>query len=299
MKTIKAIENNIRLDKYLIEELGLSRSRIQQLIEKDNIKVNNKSIKNSYIIKKDDEITISEEEKEDYHIKAEDIPLEIIYEDDDLIVINKASGMVVHPANGNRSKTLVNALLGYSSNLSEINGEERPGIVHRLDKDTSGLLVVAKNNETHNALSKMLQEHKIVRRYIALVEGVIPNNTGTIDAPIGRDINDRKKMSVTDINAKNAITHFTVLERFKDSTLIECRLETGRTHQIRVHMQYIGYPIINDPLYNKKKIINDYGQMLHAKYISFNHPKTQEYMEFMALEPSEFKKIVSLYKEGR
>lgn len=287
---------DIRIDKYLIEELSFSRSRIQKLIKNGNIKVNDENVKNSYIVRVDDEIKI--EETEDYSTlaKAENIPLDIVFEDDDVIVVNKPSGMVVHPAAGHHTNTLVNALLYHTENLSGVNGNMRPGIVHRIDKDTSGLLLVAKNNEAHVALSNDLKERKIERRYTALVEGIIPHDHGTIDAPIGRDRIDRKKMAITDINAKNAVTHFTVKERYNNVTLVECKLETGRTHQIRLHMKYIGNPIVNDPIYNNKKSKNNFGQMLHAKKIGFNHPVTKEYMEFSVEEPSEFNKIVESYK---
>jgi 23S rRNA pseudouridine1911/1915/1917 synthase len=287
---------DIRIDKYLIEELGFSRSKIQKLIENGNITVNDKNIKNSYIVRVDDEIKIDGEIEEVIDIKPEDIPLDIRYEDDDVIVVNKPSGMVVHPAAGHYTGTLVNALLFHCNHLSKVNGTMRPGIVHRIDKDTSGLLLVAKNDEAHAKLSEDLKNKKITRRYIALVEGIIPNDYGTIDAPIGRDPLDRKKMAVTDINAKEAVTHFTVLERLNNATLIECRLETGRTHQIRLHMKYIDHPVVNDPLYNNKKVINDFGQMLHAKTIGFNHPRTNEYMEFTAELPEKFVEILNLYR---
>jgi 23S rRNA pseudouridine1911/1915/1917 synthase len=287
---------DIRIDKYLIEELGFSRSKIQKLIENGNITVNDKNIKNSYTVRVDDEIKIDGEIEEVIDIKPEDIPLDIRYEDDDVIVVNKPSGMVVHPAAGHYTGTLVNALLFHCNHLSKVNGTMRPGIVHRIDKDTSGLLLVAKNDEAHAKLSEDLKNKKITRRYIALVEGIIPNDYGTIDAPIGRDPLDRKKMAVTDINAKEAVTHFTVLERLNNATLIECRLETGRTHQIRLHMKYIDHPVVNDPLYNNKKVINDFGQMLHAKTIGFNHPRTNEYMEFTAELPEKFVEILNLYR---
>lgn len=287
---------DIRIDKYLIEELELSRSKIQKLIENNKIVVNGKSIKNSYIVRIDDEITIEDILEETSDVKPENIPLEIVYEDDDVLVVNKPSGMVVHPAAGHHQHTLVNALMYHSLQLSGVNGVMRPGIVHRIDKDTSGLLLVAKNDESHLDLAKQLHGHNITRRYIALVHGVIRHDRGTVDAPIGRDPYDRKKMAVTDINAKEAITHFTVLERLKDATLIECSLETGRTHQIRLHMQYIGYPIVNDPVYSNKKAINDYGQMLHAKVLGFVHPKTKEYMEFTAELPKEFMEIVETFR---
>jgi len=284
--------SDIRIDKYLIDLLGFSRSKIQKLIETDNITVNGKNIKSSYIVRVDDEIKVNEV-VENVDILPENIPLDIIYEDEYLLVVNKPSGMVVHPALGHYSGTLVNALM-YHTNLS--NNDVRPGIVHRIDKDTSGLLLVAKNDDIHFSLSEELSKRKVNRKYIALVHGVIMNDTGTIDAPIGRDLFDRKKMSVTDVNSKEAVTHFRVLERLKDATLIECTLETGRTHQIRVHMNYIGYPIVNDPVYGRRKKINDFGQMLHAKTIGFNHPVTNEYMEFSKDAPKEFYDILDTFR---
>lgn len=298
MKVINVSEEkaDMRIDKYLIEELGFSRSKIQKLIENEKVSVNEKQIKNSHLVRVDDIITIDESIEEPMDAQPENIPLEILFEDADVIVVNKPSGMVVHPSVGHHTGTLVNALLYHSINLSGVNGTIRPGIVHRIDKDTSGLLLVAKNDNAHVILAKALQERRITRRYVALVTGVIPHDHGTVDAPVGRDTFDRKKMAVTDINAKEAVTHFTVLERLKGATLIECRLETGRTHQIRLHMQYIGYPVVNDPVYNNKKVTGSFGQMLHAKVLGFNHPKTDEYMEFSVEAPEEFQKIVETYR---
>ncbi len=290
--TVENDLSDIRIDKYLIDLLGLSRSKIQKLIETNNILVNDKTVKNSYIVRVDDVIKVNEV-VENTDILPENIPLDIIYEDDYLLVVNKESGMVVHPALGHYSHTLVNALM-YHTNLS--NNSIRPGIVHRIDKDTSGLLLVAKNDDVHLYLQDELSKRKVNRKYIALVSGVIKNDTGTIDAPIGRDSYDRKKMSVTDVNSKEAITHFKVLERLNNATLIECTLETGRTHQIRVHMNYIGYPIINDPVYGKRKKINDFGQMLHAKTIGFTHPITHEYMEFTKDAPKAFYDILNEFR---
>ena len=290
--TVENELSDIRVDKYLIDLLGLSRSKIQKLIESENVKVNDKIVKNSYIVRVDDVIKV-DELVENTDIVPENIELDIVYEDEYLLVVNKPSGMVVHPALGHYSGTLVNALM-YHTNLS--NNDIRPGIVHRIDKDTSGLLLVAKNDDVHLSLSEELSKRKVNRKYVALVHGVIKNETGTIDAPIGRDMFDRKKMSVTDINSKEAITHFRVLERFNDVTLIECTLETGRTHQIRVHMNYIGYPIVNDPVYGRRKKINDFGQMLHAKTIGFTHPVTNEYMEFSKDAPKEFYDIIDTFR---
>ena len=290
--------NNIgtRIDKYLTDNTDYTRSKIQKMIENGNILVNNKQTKDSYKLKENDRITI-EEYNEEIDIEPENIPLDIYYEDEDLIVVNKPSGMVVHPAPGNYSKTLVNALMYHTNNLSTINTSIRPGIVHRIDADTSGLLLVAKNDKTHNALAEAIQKKEVVREYIALVEGVIMEDTATIDAPIGRDKKNRKKMAVTSENSKDAITHIRVLDRYKDSTLIRCKLETGRTHQIRVHLNYIGHPVVNDPVYGYKKLIDkDFGQMLHAEKIGFVHPTTKEYMEFTAPLPDRFKKILEIYK---
>jgi 23S rRNA pseudouridine1911/1915/1917 synthase len=296
MKIIVSDSNNERIDKYIFdnEDMDLTRSKIQNLIKTGNVLVNNKETKNSYIVQDGDEIDITIVE-EDMHVEAEDIPINIVYEDDDVIVINKKSGMVVHPGNGNHSGTLVNALMNHSK-LSSINGEFRPGIVHRIDKDTSGLLIVAKNDKAHLILAEELKKKEIKRKYIALVKGVIPHDTGTIDAPIGRDKQDRKKMCVTKDNSKEAITHFKVLERFKEATLLECILDTGRTHQIRVHMKYIGHPIINDPVYLGGKNIDDYGQMLHAYSITFIHPVTKETMTFTCEPEEEFNKILDTYR---
>ena len=285
-----------RIDKYLTDNTDYTRSKIQKMIENGNILVNNKQTKESYKLKENDRITI-EEYNEEIDIEPENIPLDIYYEDEDLIVVNKPSGMVVHPAPGNYSKTLVNALMYHTNNLSTINTSIRPGIVHRIDADTSGLLLVAKNDKTHNALAEAIQKKEVVREYIALVEGVIMEDTATIDAPIGRDKNNRKKMAVTSENSKDAITHIRVLDRYKDSTLIRCKLETGRTHQIRVHLNYIGHHVVNDPVYGYKKLIDkDFGQMLHAEKIGFVHPTTKEYMEFTAPLPDRFKKILEIYK---
>ena len=232
----------------------------------------------------------------DTSINKEDIPLDILYEDNDIIVVNKKSGMVVHPGNGNYSHTLVNALMAHTDDLSDEGGTERCGIVHRIDKDTSGILLVAKTNKAHRILSEGFKNKTIKRKYIALVYGVIDNNFGKIVAPIGRSKTDRKKMAVTDENSKEAVTNFKVLERYKNSTLVELILETGRTHQIRVHMDYIGHPVVNDPMYGRRKIINDYGQMLHAEYLGFNHPITGKFMEFSVPPEKEFMDILEQFK---
>ena len=294
---IEVNESGIRIDNYLSNEIPeFTRSKIQKMIENESIKINGKKTKNSYKVQDGDIIEINEIEEE-IEIKPENISLDIVYEDEDVIVVNKPSGMVVHPAIGNYSNTLVNGLMYHSKSLSNVNGEFRPGIVHRIDKDTSGLLLVAKNDFAHNSLAKQIQEKTVNRIYIALVSGVINHDTGTIDAPIGRDQVNRKKMTVTSVNSKDAITHFKVLERYKNASLLECKLETGRTHQIRVHLKYINHPVINDPVYGNKKNINDFGQMLHAKTIGFNHPRSGKYMEFTSDLPEEFLEILNKYKE--
>lgn len=289
---------NIRIDKYLIDKLEISRSKVQKLIDNDKVLVNNKIVKASYIVKLDDVIMVDTNLLEETTIKAEDIKLDIVYEDDYLLVVNKPSGMVVHPAPGNYSGTLVNALMYHcNNNLSSINGTVRPGIVHRIDADTSGLLLVAKNDEVHNDLAKQISEKTVKREYVALVHGIINEDSATIDAPIGRDKNNRKKMAVTAENSKEAVTHLYVLERFEDATLIKCVLETGRTHQIRVHLNYINHPLVNDPVYGLRKQENkDFGQMLHAKTIGFVHPITKEYLEFTSDVPQEFTDIVNMYR---
>ena len=289
-------DENKRIDSYLIEKLNLSRSKIQTMIKNKQILVNNKETKNSYVLKNGDIITSEEYVEEEMKAVPEKMDLDIVYEDEDVIVVNKGNGMVVHPAVGNKNGTLVNGLL-YHSKLSDINGEFRPGIVHRIDAYTTGLLVIAKNNEAHLSLAKQLEEKTTTRKYIALVHGVVNTDTGTIDAPIGRDVNDRKKMAVTDVNAKNAVTHFKVLERYKNTTLIELQLETGRTHQIRVHMNYIGYPVVNDPVYGKRKLFDNTGQCLHAKTLRFIHPRTGKYMEFTSCLPECFINILNQVKD--
>lgn len=274
-----------RIDKYLSEELELSRSKIQKLIKEEKVFVNGKKVSSSYSVRVDDEIEVNDELDYEIHVDPEDIPLDIVYEDDDLLILNKASGMVVHPAPGHYSGTLVNALL---YRYGELAGEKfRPGIVHRLDKDTSGLMLVAKNEWTLEKLSTMISNKEVERKYLAIVDGLIKHDSGTVDAPIGRDVNNRQKMAVTDVNGKESITHFRVLERFDNHTYIECRLETGRTHQIRVHMAYIGYPVCNDPLYGRGKS-TEFGQMLHSYFIKFKHPRTNKELSFEVNAPKEF-----------
>lgn len=285
-----------RLDVFLMEQTEYSRSKIQKLVEDKKVLVNEKEVKSSYKLKENDIVVYQDYVEEDMNVEAENIPLDIVYEDEDVIVVNKANGMVVHPAPGNYHGTLVNALLYHSKSLSDINGEFRPGIVHRIDAYTTGLLVVAKNNKAHEILAKQLEEKTTHRKYVALVWGIVNSDTGTIDAPIGRDPRDRKKMTVTDINAKEAVTHFKVLERFSTTTLIELELETGRTHQIRVHMNYIGYPIVNDPVYGRRKLLDETGQCLHAKELGFVHPKTEKYMEFTSELPESFERIINSFR---
>ncbi len=275
----------IRIDSYLSEELSLSRSKIQKLIQEDKVFVNGKKVNASYSVKLDDSIDVDDTLEYSIHVDAENIPLDIVYEDDDFIILNKKSGMVVHPAPGHYSGTLVNALLYRYGTLA---GESlRPGIVHRLDKDTSGLMLVAKNEEMLEKLSQMIANKDVERKYLAIVSGKILNDSGTIDAPIGRDEKNRQKMAVTDVHGKNAITHFRVLERFLNHTYIECVLDTGRTHQIRVHMAYIGFPVLNDPLYGRGKA-NEFGQMLHSYSISFIHPRTGKKIHYEVDPPKEF-----------
>ena len=292
---IEVLENNIRLDNYLIEKLDSSRNKIKKKKKNNSILVNDKNTKSSYLVKTGDIITITDVKEESSNIEPEDIKLDIVYEDEYLLVVNKPSGMVVHPGCGNRNHTLVNALMHHSklSNLDNI----RPGIVHRIDAYTSGLLMVAKDDKTHRELALELKSNKAKRKYLALVHGVIVEDTATIDAPIGRDTKNRKKMCVTSVNSKDAITHIKVLERYIDTTFIECTLETGRTHQIRVHLSYINHPIVNDSVYGYKKQINPtFGQMLHAYTLGFIHPVTHEYLEFKAEPPKEFMEILNHYK---
>ena len=284
-----------RLDSYLAEELNISRSKVQKLVKERKVFVNKKEVSCSYPVKIDDEIEIEDELDYEIHVEKENIPLDIVYEDDELLIINKESGMVVHPAPGHYSGTLVNALLyHYPLDSKE---KLRPGIVHRLDKDTSGLMLVAKNEWMQEKLSEMISTKDVERKYLAIVEGVIKHDTGTINAPIGRDSSNRQKMAVTDVNSKEAITHFRVLERFLNHTLIECKLETGRTHQIRVHMAYIGFPVLNDPLYSKGT--TEFGQMLHSYSIKLNHPRSGKELFYTVEPPKEFQEVLErLRKEN-
>ncbi|WP_164121588.1 RluA family pseudouridine synthase [Sharpea azabuensis] len=286
-------EKGMRIDKLLQKHfIDESRTTLQNWIKEGCVCINDKPVKASRKVEPNEVINVTIPDPVDTTIAPEDIPLDVVYEDHDVIVVNKPSGMIVHPSAGIYSGTLVNALLYHCDDLSSINGVNRPGIVHRIDKETSGLLMVAKNDKAHRSLSAQLEEHSVIRRYVALVHGVIPHNKGRIVAPIGRDPDDRQKMAVTDKNAKEAITNFTVLERFDDMTLIECRLETGRTHQIRVHMQYIGYPVYGDPKYGRRSDDTSHGQYLHAKILGFKHPTTGEQMLFEAKLPDYFEEKI-------
>ena len=296
---VEVEQANQRIDKLLSKYFeDFSRTQVQLLIQDKHVQVNGNIVKASYKLVADDEVDIHIPDPEDTEILPENIPLNVVYEDSDVIVVNKPSGMIVHPSAGIYTGTLVNALLYHCHDLSGINGVMRPGIVHRIDKETSGLLMVAKNDMAHQSLSEQLQEHTVTRRYYALVHGLIPHEIGRIEAPIGRDKNDRQKMTCTDKNAKDAITNFKVIERFKDMSLVECRLETGRTHQIRVHMQYIGYPVYGDPQYGHRRDDTSQGQYLHAKILGFIHPRTGEEMYFESELPDYFtEKLEELRKE--
>ena len=292
---VKKEEENNRIDCYLAKKKDLSRVAIQRLIGEEKILVKGKNTKPSYKVQENDEITIEEEKPKEIELKAQDIPIEVIYEDDDMIVVNKPKGMVVHPANGNPDGTLVNAIMAICrDSLSGIGGEIRPGIVHRIDKDTSGILMVAKNDKAHIALSEQIKNHEVKKTYIALVRGIVKENEATIKMPIGRSTKDRKKMAVTQ-NGKEAITHFKVLQRYPkhNCTLLEVKIETGRTHQIRVHLSQIGYPIIGDTTYSNGK--NEWGiqgQCLHAKNLQFKHPTTGKEMFLEAELPEYFQEIL-------
>lgn len=282
-----------RIDKFLMGQLAdVSRTNIQNLISENYVTVNNLSVKSNYKLKNGDMVTIKHKEPEELNVVKQDIPLNIVYEDNDLLIVNKEKGMVVHPSVGHRDGTLVNALMFHSENLSSINGVVRPGIVHRIDKDTSGLLIVAKNDKTHVKLSEMIAKKEVKRKYYALVHGVIKHDYGTIDAPIARNPRERKEMAIID-EGKPSITHFRVVERYAKYSLIECELETGRTHQIRVHMKYINHPLVGDPVYGQRKTLNTNGQMLHSKSLEFIHPTTKEFIEINTELPTYFEEILS------
>ena len=283
-----------RIDAYISSiDSEVSRTAVQRLIEEEAITVNGKKIKASYKVQENDLIEIKEIQPKEIELKAENIPVEIIYEDDDIIVVNKPKGLVVHPAVGNPDGTLVNAIMAIcKDSLSGIGGEIRPGIVHILDKDTSGILIIAKNDSAHINLSEQIKNHEVEKTYIALVRGIVIENEATINMPIGRSTKDRKKMAVNK-NGKNAITHFKVLNRYEKYTLLEIKIETGRTHQIRVHLSHIGYPVVGDYTYsNGKNDFNVEGQMLHSKKIRFKHPKTEKTMELEAKLPEYFQNIL-------
>lgn len=292
-------QSGIRIDKYLAGACPeLSRSFLQKLLKSELVSVNERAVKSSYKLSAGEQIAFDIPEPEEAQIPAEDIPLDILYEDTDLIVVNKPKGMVVHPAAGHYTGTLVNALMYHcGDSLSGINGIMRPGIVHRIDMDTTGVLVVCKNDTAHNALAGQLKEHSITRKYFAIVHGIVKNDSGTVDAPIGRHPVDRKKMSILKSGGKEAVTHYQVLERFDRFTYIECQLETGRTHQIRVHMSGLGYPLLGDTVYGPSK--SPYrlqGQTLHAGVLGFIHPRTGVYMEFSAELPEYFTELLRIMR---
>ena len=289
-------DEQVRIDKYLAEELeDISRSLIQQLIKDKLVKVNEVFVKANYLLKSGDKIEVTFLDPVVSEIGPENIPLDVYYEDQDVIVVNKPSGMVVHPAVGNHNGTLVNALMYHCKDLSSINGVIRAGIVHRIDKDTSGLLIACKNDLAHKSLSEQFFNKTVTRKYYAICYGVINHNLGKIDAPIGRDPQNRQMMTVIE-GGKRAVTHFKVLERFSKYTLVELQLETGRTHQIRTHMKYIGFPLVGDPVYGPRKVIGDKGQFLHAKTLGFTHPRTGEFMEFESPLPDFFEEFLEQIK---
>ncbi len=296
---VDKIETGKRIDSYIPIKSEYSRAMAQKMIDNNRILVNGKKVKVSYKVQAGDEITIEEQEPQEISLKAQEIPIDVLYEDNDIIVVNKPKGMVVHPANGNPDGTLVNAIMAICKDtLSGIGGEIRPGIVHRLDKDTSGVLIVAKNDKAHIKMSEQIKNHEVEKTYIALVKGFVKENEATIDMPIGRSLKDRKKMAVRK-EGKNAITHFKVIERFTNYTLLEVKIETGRTHQIRVHLSEIGYPIVGDEVYsNGKNEWNIHGQCLHAKSLKFKHPITGKEMYIEAQTPEYFQHIIKEL-EGR
>lgn len=292
-KELFELPEGIRLDVGVTESLGKSRSFVQGLILQECVKVNGSPKKANYKVRQGDQIEVELPTLRESMAEPENIPLNILYEDEDVLVVNKRQGMVVHPAPGAWTKTMVNALLFHCHNLSGINGILRPGIVHRIDKDTSGILVVAKNDMAHQGLAVQLKEHTMARKYLALVHGVVAEPSGTVDAPIGRDPQERKRMAVVSHHSKPAVTHYTVIERFKEASYLEARLETGRTHQIRVHMAYIKHPVLGDPVYGPKH--NRYGlpgQMLHAAHLGFEHPRSKKWMEFNAPVPEMFATLI-------
>jgi 23S rRNA pseudouridine1911/1915/1917 synthase len=299
IQTINEEHKGERLDKVLsIVNEEWSRSQVQLWMQDGNVVVNGQKVKSSYKCSVGDVIEIDIPDPEELDVVPEPMDLEIFYEDSDVLVVNKPKGMVVHPAPGHATGTLVNGLMAHCNDLSGINGVLRPGIVHRIDKDTSGLLMVAKNDLAHESLVNQLVAKTVTRKYRAIVHGIIPHDYGTIDAPLARDPKDRQSMTVVD-NGKHAVTHFQVLERFKDFTLVECQLETGRTHQIRVHMKYIGFPLAGDPKYGPRKTLDIGGQALHAGVLGFNHPRTNEYLEFEAPLPEYFVELLESLRNNR
>ncbi|MFL6560713.1 MAG: RluA family pseudouridine synthase [Bacillus sp. (in: firmicutes)] len=297
--TILEDQKGDRIDKVIstLDE-EWSRTQVQQWIKEGNVLVNGQQIKTNYKCSTNDQIEITIPAPEELDVVPEELNLEIYYEDKDVLVVNKPRGMVVHPAPGHLSGTLVNGLMAHCKDLSGINGVLRPGIVHRIDKDTTGLLMVAKNDMAHESLVNQLVAKTVTRKYKAIVHGVIPHDFGTVDAPLGRDTKDRQSMTVVD-HGKHAVTHFHVIERFKDFTFVECQLETGRTHQIRVHMKYIGYPLAGDPKYGPKKTLDIEGQALHAGVLGFNHPRTNEYLEFEAPLPEDIELLLTQLRNNR
>jgi 23S rRNA pseudouridine1911/1915/1917 synthase len=296
---VKKEETGQRIDKFLAKKINeFSRSYIQTLIENKDVKVNNADIQNSYKIKNKDIIELYVEEKES-EIKAVEMPLDVIYEDDDIIVINKNSDRVVHPAPGHHDDTIVNALLAHADDLSAINGIKRPGIVHRLDKDTSGLLIAAKNDKAHKDLARQFKKREVDKYYLALLDGILPYKKGKIDAPIGRDPNHRKKMAVRKRKSKKAVSRFEVLETFKEHTLVQVKIETGRTHQIRVHFSYLGYPVTGDKRYGSKNKLGAERQLLHAQRLSLRHPKTGKRMTFEAELKDDFRAILDKLRKEK
>ncbi|WNB90469.1 RluA family pseudouridine synthase [Bacillus sp. NEB1478] len=296
--TVTTEQEGNRIDKVLSDvQDEWSRSQIQNWIKEKQVIVNSKPIKSNYKCQNGDFVEIDIPEPQELDVVPEEMELDIVYEDSDVLVVNKPRGMVVHPAPGHHSGTLVNGLMAHCKDLSGINGVLRPGIVHRIDKDTSGLLMVAKNDIAHESLVDQLKDKTTTRKYKAIVHGVMPHDHGTIDAPIGRDKSDRQKMTVTDDNSRNAVTHFNVIKRFKDFTFVECQLETGRTHQIRVHMKYIGFPLAGDPKYGPSKTLPIEGQALHAQTLGFDHPRKGEYMEFEREIPQDMVELLDLLEK--
>lgn len=296
MKIVVNDEVNLRIDKYLASITDYSRELISKMLNDGYILVNDNSVKGSYKVNVGDIITIKEGYVKEMGVKPQKMSLEIVYEDDYLMVINKPSGLVVHPGNGNYDNTLVNGLMYYTNNLSDIGEDFRPGIVHRLDKDTSGLMLVAKDNKTHELLADDFKNKRIHREYVALLDGVLPENSAIIDAPLARSSENYQKMTVK-AGGKRAVTHLEVIKKYKEYTLVRLVLETGRTHQIRVHMAYIGYPVHNDPVYNKRKS-DEFGQFLHSEYLKFIHPITKKELEFRAKLPEEFQKFLDALEKS-